>query len=134
MKATIGKSLILSLLITNIWSVITFFIYFYESPGWFHGFETLGFFLYSCWFSAGLGLLVILISFIKRIKIKFRIFSLTLITWINFFFFALLFTTMALGIIQSEAFFEMSFAIVISIISLLLIRKISKQFNNQANE
>ncbi|PIF31932.1 hypothetical protein CLU81_2442 [Flavobacterium sp. 9] len=133
MKETIRKSLILSLLITNIWSVITFFIYFYES-GLFHGLTTLMFFVYSCWFSAGLGILVILLSFIKRIKIKFRIFSLTLVAWMNFFFFALLFITMALEIIRSEAFFEMSLSIVISIISLLLIRKISKQFNNQPNE
>ncbi len=136
MKETIYKSLVLSLLLTNIWSVITFFIYFFESPGLFSGFKTLGFFLYSCWISAGLGLAIILLSFVKRFKIKFKIFSLALISWVNLFFFILLIITLTLEIIQSEAFFEILFYanIIVAPISLLMIKKIIKQHNNQLNE
>ncbi|MBF4492573.1 hypothetical protein IR010_08455 [Flavobacterium sp. MR2016-29] len=133
MKETIQKSLIFSLLLTNIWSVAVFFIYFFERPGIFSGLKTLGFFLYSCWFSASFGLIVLLISFIKRLKPKFKIFLLTLIFWINLFFFILLLITMAVQIIDSGAFFEILFYanIIVAPIAMLLIMKISKQSNNR---
>ena len=133
MKETIQKSLIFSLMLTNIWSVIIFFIYFFERPGLFSGLKTLGFFLYSCWFSAGFGLIVLLISFIKRVKPKFKIFLLTLISSINLFFFILLLITMAVEIIDTQAFFEMLFYanIIVAPIAMLLIKKISIQLNNQ---
>lgn len=136
MKETIYKSLVLALLLTNIWAVTTFFIYFFESPGWFTGFKTLEFFIYSCWGSAGLGLTIILLSFIKRLRFNFKIFSLTLIFWINLFFSILLLITMALEIIRSEAFFEMLFYanIIVFPISLFIIKKTLKQCNNQLNE
>lgn len=134
MKETIYKSLIISLLITNIWSVVMFFIYFFESPGWLHGLETIIIFTKTCWTSIVLGIIVILISFIKSVKIKFKIFLLVLIAWINVFLSVLLITTMALEIIQLDAFYELGLVLIISIISLLLIRKLSKQVNIRPNE
>lgn len=136
MKETIYRSLLLSLLLTNIWSVITFFIYFFESPRMFSGFKTLGFFIYSCWITAGLGLVIILLSFIKKLKIELKIFSLTLIFWINLFFFILLLITIALEIIDSESFFDLFFFfnIIIAPISLLRINTIYKLLEKQQNQ
>ena len=134
MKETIYKSLILSLFLTNIWSVVMFFIYFFESPGWLHGLETLIIFIKTCWTLIVLGLIVILISFIKSIKIKFKIFSLALIAWINIFLSILLITIMSLKITGLDAFYELGLLFIISIISLLLIRKLLKQANIQINE
>lgn len=134
MKETIYKSLILSLFLTNIWSVVMFFIYFFESPGWLHGLETLIIFIKTCWTLIVVGLIVILISFIKSIKIKFKIFSLALIAWINIFLSILLITNMSLKITGLDAFYELGLLFIISIISLLLIRKLLKQANIQINE
>ena len=134
MKETIYKSLILSLFLTNIWSVVMFFIYFFESPGWLHGLETLIIFIKTCWTLIVVGLIVILISFIKSIKIKFKIFSLALIAWINIFLSILLITNMSLKITGLDAFYELGLVFIISIISLLLIRKLLKQANIQINE
>lgn len=131
MKETIYKSLILSLFLTNIWSVVMFFIYFFESPGWLHGLETLIIFIKTCWTLIVVGLIVILISFIKSIKIKFKIFSLALIAWINIFLSILLITNMSLKITGLDAFYELGLVFIISIISLLLIRKLLKQANIQ---
>ena len=61
MKETIFKNLALSLILTNIWTICAFFIYFFESPGWFHGFEVLFFYIYSCWISGGIGIILILL-------------------------------------------------------------------------
>ncbi|KIO50603.1 hypothetical protein [Flavobacterium hibernum] len=134
MKETIYKSLILSLFLTNIWSVVMFFIYFFESPGWLHGLETLIIFIKTCWTLIVLGLIVILISFIKSIKIKFKIFSLALIAWINVFLSILLITIMSLKITGLDAFYELVLILIISVISVLLIRKLSKQVNIRSNE
>lgn len=134
MKETIYKSLILSLFLTNIWSVIMFFIYFFESPGWLHGLETLIIFIKTCWTLIVLGLIAILISFIKSVKIKFKIFLLVLIAWINVFLSILLITIMSLKITRLDALYELGLVFIISIISLLLIRKLSKQVNIYPNE
>lgn len=134
MKETIYKSLILSLFLTNIWSVVMFFIYFFESPGWLHGLETIIIFIKTCWTSIVLGIIVILISFIKSIKIKFKMFLLVLIAWINVFLSILLITVMSLKITGLDAFYELGLILIISIISLLLIRKLSKQVNIYPNE
>ena len=134
MKETIYKSLILSLFLTNIWSIVMFFIYFFESPGWLHGLETLIIFIKTCWTLIVLGLIVILISFIKSIKIKFKIFSLALIAWINVFLSILLITIMSLKITGLDAFYELVLILIISVISVLLIRKLSKQVNIRSNE
>lgn len=134
MKETIYKSLILSLFLTNIWSVVMFFIYFFESPGWLHGLETIIFFIKTCWTSIVLGIIVILISFIKSIKIKFKMFLLVLIAWINVFLSILLITVMSLKITGLDAFYELVLILIISVISVLLIRKLSKQVNIRSNE
>lgn len=134
MKETIYKSLITSLILTNIWSIIMFFIYFFESPGWLHGLETLIIFIKTCWTSIALGLIAIVISFIKSVKVKFKIFSLVLIAWMNIFFSILLITIMSFKIAGLDAFYEMGLVFIISITSLLLIRKISKKTNIQPNE
>lgn len=134
MKETIYKSLITSLILTNIWSIIMFFIYFFESPGWLHGLETLIIFIKTCWTSIALGLIVIVITLIKSIKVKFKIFSLVLIAWVNVFLSILLITIMSLKITGLDAFYELGLVFIISIISSLLIRKLSKQANIQINE
>jgi hypothetical protein len=61
MKETIFKNMTFSLILTNIWSICAFFIYFFETPGWFHGFEVLGLYLKSSWLSAGIGLILVLL-------------------------------------------------------------------------
>lgn len=134
MKETIYKSLILSLFLTNIWSVVMFFIYFFESLGWLHGLGTLIIFIKTCWTSIVLGIIVILISFIKSVKIKFKMFLLVLIAWINVFLSILLITIMSLKITGLDAFYELVLILIISVISVLLIRKLSKQVNIRSNE
>ena len=107
MQKTIYNSLILSLLITNIWAVITFFTYFYETPGLFSGFKTLLFFIGSCWISSGLGLLIILFSFIKIKKSdQIKVFLLVLACWFNIFFSILLVITGFLEIIISSSYID----------------------------
>lgn len=129
MKETVYKSLIFSLLITNIWTVIIFLIYFFESPGWFQGFTTLMIFMYSCWIIAALGILAIIISFIKKwFSTQLKIFLLILITWLNSFFSILLFIVALLEIVRSEAIFELYLFLnlIVSIAALLIIKKIFK--------
>ncbi|KLT68455.1 hypothetical protein AB674_17450 [Flavobacterium sp. ABG] len=63
MKETLFKNLTFSLIITNIWTICAFFIYFFESPGWFHGFGVFGFYLNSCWVSGAIGVILILLRF-----------------------------------------------------------------------
>ncbi|HEY1196716.1 hypothetical protein [Flavobacterium sp.] len=90
MKITIYKSSIFSLLITNIWSVTIFFMYYFEH-GLFSGFKTLTFFLFSCWITSGVGGLAILISFLKIWKSnQQKVFLLSTMGILNFFFLLLL--------------------------------------------
>lgn len=129
MKETVYKSLIISLLITNIWTVVIFFIYFFESPGWFQGLTTLMIFVYSCWFIAALGILAIIISFIKKwFSAQWKIFLLVLIIWLNSFFSILLLILTLLEIVRYEAIFELYLFsnIIVSIVALLIIKKIFK--------
>lgn len=129
MKETVYKSLIISLLITNIWTVVIFFIYFFESPGWFQGLTTLMIFVYSCWIIAALGILAIIISFIKKwFSAQWKIFLLVLITWLNSFFSILLLILTLLEIVRSEVFFEFYLFsnLIVSIVALLIIKKIFK--------
>ena len=129
MKETVYKSLIISLLITNIWTVVIFFIYFFESPGWFQGLTTLMIFVYSCWIIAALGILAIIISFIKKwFSAQWKIFLLVLITWLNSFFSILLLILTLLEIVRYEAIFELYLfsIIIVSIVALLIIKKIFK--------
>ncbi|CAD5340363.1 hypothetical protein [Flavobacterium bizetiae] len=111
MKETIYKSLLLSLLITNTWAVITFFIYFFES-GLFVSVGTLLIFISSCWISAGLGLLAIVLSFLKIWKSnQSKVFTLVLTGWFNIFFSILLITTTFFEIIVPESFIDSFFII-----------------------
>jgi hypothetical protein len=129
MKETVYKSLIISLLITNIWTVVIFFIYFFESPGWFQGLTTLMIFVYSCWIIAALGILAIIISFIKKwFSAQWKIFLLVLITWLNSFFSILLLILTLLEIVRYETIFELYLFsnIIVSIVALLIIKKIFK--------
>lgn len=111
MKETIYKSLLLSLLITNLWATITFFVYYFET-GLFSGFKTLLLFGWSCWISSGLGLLVILISLLKTWKSnQSKVFTLVLTGWLNIFFSFLLITTTFFEIIVPESFIYSFFII-----------------------
>ena len=111
MKETIYKSLLLSLLITNLWAAITFFVYYFDT-GLFSGFKTLLLFGWSCWISSGLGLLVILISLLKTWKSnQSKVFTLVLTGWLNIFFSFLLITTTFFEIIVPESFIYSFFII-----------------------
>jgi len=111
MKETIYKSLLLSLLITNLWATITFFVYYFET-GLFSGFKTLLLFGWSCWISSGLGLLAILLSFLKIWKSnQSKVFTLVLTGWLNIFFSFLLITTTFFEIIVPESFIYSFFII-----------------------
>ena len=126
MKETAHKSLIISLLTTNIWTVLIFFIYFFESPGWFQGFTTLAIFIYSCWIIAALGILAIIISFIKKwFSAQLKIFLLVLIAWLNSFFSILSLILTLLEIVGCEGIFELYLFlnVIVSIVTLLIIKK-----------
>ena len=104
MKNIIYKSLLLSLLITNIWSVVMFFIYYFDNPVLFSGFKTLFIYIWSCWISSGLGILILLFSFLKIWKSnQSKVFLLILIGWFNIFFSILLVVTVCFEIIRHEA-------------------------------
>ena len=106
MKETIYKSLLLSLLITNLWAAITFFVYYFDT-GLFNGFKTLLLFGWSCWISSGLGLLIILISLLKIWKSnQSKVFLLVFTGWFNIFFSLLLITTTYFEIIAPESFID----------------------------
>lgn len=133
MKETIYKSLLLSLLVTNLWAAITFFVYYFDT-GLFSGFKTLLLFGWSCWISSGLGLLVILISLLKTWKSnQSKVFTLVLTGWLNIFFSFLLITTTFFEIIVPESFIY-SFYIVNLIIPIVVYfrtKKIIKNYNNK---
>lgn len=137
MKETIYRSLIISLLITNIWTITIFFIYFFESPGWFHGLTTLTLFIYSCWIVAALGILSIIISFIKKwFSSQWKISLLVIIAWFNSFFSILVLIVTLLRIVRSGALFDFYLIsnFIISIASLLRINKIYKSISQISNQ
>lgn len=136
MKETIQKSLIISLLLTNIWSVIAFFIYFFESSGLFHGFQTLIFFMYSCWISAALGILILLLSFLKIWKSNYlKKFLFVIIGWFNIFLSILLLITFYFEVIDPnsllDVYFISNFIISFLVFFSFLLR--NKEVNNQPN-
>ncbi|PIF31927.1 hypothetical protein CLU81_2437 [Flavobacterium sp. 9] len=129
MKETVYKSLLFSLLITNIWSIVTFFIYYFESQESFYGLETLSFYLMSCWITSGLDVLVLLISLLKKwISTRLKIFLLIISTWLNSFFTILLLIVTLLEIVNSEAILGLYLIsnLIISIVSLLMINRFYK--------
>lgn len=129
MKSTIYKSLLLSLLITNIWSVIIFFIYYFDNSSLFSGLKTLFIFLWSCWISSGFGLLIILLSFLKIWKSnQAKVFFLLLFDWLNIFFSITLIITTYFEIIRHEAITELYLFtnFIISIVIFFRARRIIK--------
>ncbi|KOP37067.1 hypothetical protein DBB36_13780 [Flavobacterium sp. WLB] len=129
MKNTIYKSLLLSLLITNIWSVVIFFIYYFDSPGLFSGFRTLGVYLWSCWISSGLGVLVFLLSFLRIWKSnQSKVFFLILFDWLNIFFSITFVLTTCFEIMAYEGIVELYLFtnFIISIVIFFRARRIIK--------
>ena len=128
MKDTVTKSIITSLLITNIWTIIAFFSYFFDEPGWFYGFQTLMFYVWSCWIASALGFLVIIISFLKyRLLSKNRkLFSLVMVTVLNSFYSIILIILAIQNLIRGEAIFEMLLIanLIISVVAILRIKKL----------
>jgi hypothetical protein len=111
MKETILKSLLLSLLITNLWATITFFIYYFET-GLLNSFKTLLLFGWSYWISSGLGLLALLLSLLKIWKSnQSKVFLLVFTGWFNIFFSLLLITTTYFEIIAPESFIDAFFIV-----------------------
>ena len=133
MKETIYKSLLLSLLITNLWATITFFVYYFDT-GLFSGFKTLLLFGWSCWISSGLGLLIILISLLKIWKSnQSKVFLLVFTGWFNIFFSLLLITTTYFEIIAPESFIDAFYIVnlIIPIVVYFRTKKIIKNYNNK---
>lgn len=137
MKETIYKGLLLSLLLTNIWCVIAFFIYFFENPGWFHGWHTLFLYIESCWITAGLGAIVLLFSFLKRWRSPtLKTFLLVLVSGLNSFFSILLLPVIFFELIRAEALFEgfLIANLLVAIGAILAIRRINKKQNQLIDE
>lgn len=109
MKETLYRNSALSLIITNIWTIVGFFIFYFEEPGFMPGFTTLIFYMYSSWIASGLGILIILIRklFFKRKKqYKLKFHFLYLLAGIANTFFSSIFILLSiLGLIRIESFF-----------------------------
>lgn len=137
MKNTILKSLVLSLFITNIWSVIIFFMYYNEKPDLFSGLLTLFFYLYSCWFVSGIGIIAILISFVNFWKSNHqKVFLLTAVGFLNSFFAVLIILTYFFGILNyTDDLTEISLlpSFIIPIIAFFLIKRKIKESENGKN-
>lgn len=136
MKIIIYKSAILSLLITNTWSVIIFFIYYFER-GLFSGLTTLSFFLLSCWIVSGSGTLVVLISYLKSWKSnRQKVFLLCTMGFLNFFFLLLLILSDFLGVLNTrDALIELYliFNLIVPIAIFFIVKKKLKEFRPQFN-
>lgn len=132
MKETIYKSLILSLLITNIWSVVVFFTYYFEGSGFLHGFTTLLIFIWSCWITAVLGISTILLSFLKIWKSdKQKTFFLVLFGFTNLFFSILIIITLCYEIVILSAFFDCYLIVnlIIPFVVFFVLKRIIKKLN-----
>lgn len=110
MKEYIYKNLSIALLLTNVWSVIGFFVFYFEESRFMQGFETAVFFLKSCWTASAIGTLLLVVRrvFFKKHKYKVLVNSLCVIAGaINFFFFVVFIALSALGLIKFMAFFTL---------------------------
>lgn len=132
MKENISKSIITSLLVTNIWTIIAFFTYFYDEPGWFYGLQTLLFYMWSCWIASALGILVIIMSFLKyRVLSKNqKLFTLVMVTVLNSYYTILLILLVIQNLIRGEAIFELFLIanLMISIVGIWRFKKIRKSY------
>lgn len=135
MKNTILKSLVLSLFITNIWSVTMFFIYYFESPGWFVSLKTLFIFIDSCWIMSGIGVLAVLISFVKFWKSnRQKVFLLSTVAFLNVFFSIIIILTAVFEIVNYQLdIFDMVFLINF-IIPIAVFFIIKRKIKNPENE
>lgn len=130
MQKTFYKSLSISFLITTIWTLIGFYIYFYEEPGLFHGFETLLYFVWSCWISSGLGILIILYCLLKPQKrFLLKLGLLAIVITLNAFYSLIYLLLIILDIVKNysffDAFLEANFIVVI--IAVIVKRKLGKR-------
>jgi hypothetical protein len=130
-KEIIYKSLGLSLLITNIWTIFAFFNYYYEESGMFHGLETLILFIWSCWTVAGFGIIIIPIAFMKKwLSVSQMTFLLTMAISLNTFYLILFLILSFKKLIRVESFIEtfLFVNLIIIIASILIIKKIKGTF------
>lgn len=130
MQKTFYKSLSISFLITTIWTLIGFFIYFYEEPGLFHGLKTLLYFVWSCWFSSGLGILIILYCLLKPQKrFLLKLGLLAIVITLNAFYSLLYLLLIILGIVKNYSFFNgfLWGNLIVAIIAVIVKRKLGKK-------
>lgn len=110
MKEYIYKNLSIALLLTNVWSVISFLIFYFEEAGFMQGFETAVFFLKSCWTAGVIGTLLLVVRrvFFKKHTYKVLVNSLCVIAGaVNFFFFVVFIVLSALGLLKFMTFFTL---------------------------
>ena len=130
MQKTYYKSLSISFLITTIWTLIGFFIYFYEEPGLFSWFDTLLYFICSCWISAGLGILIIVFRFLKPQKLStIKLGLLTIVITLNAFYSFLYMLLIVLGIVKNYGFFDgfLWANFIVAIVAVIVKRKLRKK-------
>lgn len=126
MKEITYKSLGLSLLITNIWTIFAFFKYYNEKSELFRGLDTLIFYILSSLTAAGLGIIIILIAIMKNyLSVLQKIFSLTMVLSLNAFYFMLYIILSFTNLIRVESFFDTFLFVnpIIIIVSILIIKK-----------
>jgi len=136
MKETIFRSLFTSLIVTNIWTIFIFFNYLYEEPGMLHGFGTLVLYLWSCWITAGLGTIGIIITSVKKsLLVKQKLFILIMITTLNAFYTVIFIILNILSLIRFESLIEVFLIanLLVSITSFLLIKNINYITKPSAN-
>jgi len=130
MQKTFYKSLSISFLITTIWTLIGFFIYFYEDPGLFCGIYTLLYFVWSCWFSSGLSFLITLCCLLKPQKrFLLKLGLLTIVITLNVFYSLLYLLLIILGIVKNYSFFDgfLCVNLIVAIIAVIVKRKLGKK-------
>jgi membrane protease YdiL (CAAX protease family) len=112
MKETIFRNLTFSLILTNIWSIWAFFIYFLDNSTLFSGFGVWIFYIESSWILAGSGTILVLLRlfyFKKDKKNKFVFnFIYSCIGTFNLLLFLIFLILICFGIIKG-GFFEMFF-------------------------
>jgi hypothetical protein len=137
MKEILYRNSTLSLIATNLWTIFSFFIFYFEEPGFMHGFSTLIFYMYSSWIASGIGIILIFsrkfyFKVEKQYKLKF--YFLYLLTGIFNAFFSLLFITLSiLSLIEIEAFFTL-FLLINFIVSIYIYFDISKGLKKNSIE
>lgn len=137
MKEIVYRNTTLSLIVTNLWSIFGFFIFYFEEPGFMHGFSTIIFYMYSSWIASGIGIVLIFARklYFKRDKqFKLEFHFLYLLTGIFNAFISILFITISiLSLIQIETFFTLFFFVNFSV-SIYIYFDISKGLKQNSLE